>query len=276
MKNITNFILTLMYCLALVGCFQERIELDLNNDQNKKLVINAWLNDLDDDQIVNLSYTTNYIGNPLNEFEPDARVSLFDGEQTIDLLYSGEGDYLLPSEWKGELGKSYTLEIVVEETVYSATSTIRPMPELVNVYYAEQEADEDEEIDLDSIIYDVLFSFKDSDGEGDGYYGIDYNIETLYGDTMTNGGFIDDEFIDGEFFEDISLTGQDHMEGDTIVLEVYSIGKDASRYLQDIIDEVFRGGIFDPAPVNVRSNFSNGALGFFIASAKRKEIIVIE
>ena len=239
-------------------------------------VINAWLNDLDDNQLVNLSYTTNYLDNSTKEFEPDAKISLYDGEETVDLMYSDKGNYLLPSDWKGIVGKTYTLEVMLLSSVYTATSTIRTMPELLNVYYEEQEHDEDEEIHPDSIFYDIFFSFKDSDGEGDGYYGIDYNIETEYGDTMTNGDFIDDEFIDGEFFEDISLTGQDHMEEDTVALEVYSIGRDASRYLQDIIDEVFRGGIFDPAPVNVRSNFSNGALGYFIASAKRKEIIVIE
>lgn len=83
-------------------------------------------------------------------------------------------------------------------------------------------------------------------------------------DTLTNGYFANDEFTDGIYFEDINLTSSTHNLGGTVILELHSIGIEPSRYLLDIQQEIFGGGLFVPAPVNVRSNFPNGALGHFI------------
>jgi len=266
----TYFILS---SIILQGCFMERIDLELN-ENNKKLVINAWLTNLDEPQSVNLSYTTDYLDPVTKDYVDNANISISDGNNEATLSYSQNGDYMLPSEWRAEAGKTYTITVDLADQTYSATSTIRPMPMIENVF-ADISDDYDEESEEEEPFYSVYFSFRDTEGEGDGYYGVIYNKGSLDGDTIFNGDFVNDEFIDGSYFEDVDLTSSLHYEGDTVIVELHSIGIETSNYLNDIQEEVFRGGLFDSPPVNVRSNFSNGALGYFITSGAQKIEIVI-
>lgn len=272
-KYIKNISLALIGIFILSSCFKERIELDLNEGNNKKNVITAWITDLDEPQSVLLNYSSDYFDSLSIEYINDAKVSLIDEGVEYDLAFSKDGKYNMPVDWRGAEGSTYTLIVRHDEMEYTATNTMRIMPKIENIYteYSEEKFEEDS---VDT--YDIYFSFDEEDGEGDGYFGIDFLKGTKGGDTLVNGGFIDDEFIDGEYFDDISLTESIYAIGDTAILEVHSIGRDASRFLQDIIDETFRDGLFDPTPVNVRSNFSNGAVGYFITSCSSRIEVVIE
>jgi len=273
MKKLFKLSLLLLVVLMFSSCFKERIELELNEGSNKKIVITAWITDLDEPQTVLVNFSSDYFDSFGIDYIDDAEVSLTNDDEEFIMDYVGEGLYAMPTDWRGVEGDTYTLKVRFEGEEYSATNTMRKMSEVENIYSEISE----EKLEEDSIVvYDLYFSFLDLPGEGDGYFGIDYLSGTSGGDTLVNGGFIDDEFIDGEFFEDISLTENSYNVGDTAILEVHSIGKDASRFLQDIISETFRDGLFDPAPVNVRSNFSNGAVGYFITSCSRKIEFVIE
>lgn len=273
MKNIIKICLAITLVVMLSGCFTERIELDLNEGGNKKVVITAWITDMDEPQTVLLNYSSDYFDSLNIDYINDAEISLMNGDEVYTLDFMEDGLYSMPLDWRGEEGDQYTLTVRHDGTEYSATNTMRLMPEVENIYTEISE----EKLEEDGITsYDIYFSFAEVPGEGDGYFGIDYKIGTLGGDTLVNGGFIDDEFIDGGYFDDISLTEINYNVGDTAILEVHSIGRDASRFLQDIINETFREGLFDPPPVNVRSNFSNGAVGYFITSCSRKIEVLIQ
>jgi len=256
--------------LSFVGCFQEPIDLDLNQGDNEKLVVEAWISNLDEQQKVTLSLTADYLDSLEVNYVNDAEVFLTYNQETLTLSPQGQGEYTLPMDWVAETDIDYTLEVVYQDESYVASSFMKEMPELeeIRAEFFERR---------DSIdYYDVFFGFQETEGEGDGYYGIDYLKGTMVGDTLTNGGFTSDEFSDGIYFSDVTLTNDGYEIGDTVILEAYSIGKEASDFLLDIISEVFREGLFDAPPVNVRSNFTNGALGYFIASGGRQYEIVIE
>lgn len=275
MKNINKlFACCLVTSIILTGCFKERIDLELNNENNRRLVVNAWITNADEPQSVNLSYTSDYFDQLEKNAVENADITMKVGETETSLIYSANGDYLLPGDWRGKVGETYLLTIDLEGESYMATSTMRPMPEIENVF-AEPSEEYESEFEEEKF-YDVYFSFLDNEGEGDGYYGIVYPKGTLIGDSLVNGDFINDEFIDGAYFEDVNLTYSKLVLGDTAVLDLHSIGIETSAYLQDIQDEIFRGGLFDPAPVNVRSNFTNGALGYFITSGMTRIEYVIE
>jgi|GEM_PF-1505382 len=274
MKSLNlNAAVVILCAVILSGCFMERIDLELNST-NKKVVINAWLTNLDEEQSVNLSYTTDYLDPISKDYIDNANISITDGDNEFNLSYTQDGDYLLPSNWRGQVGKTYQITVDIDNEVYTASSEMRIMPEIENVFA--EISEKDEESEEEDPFYDVYFSFEDTEGEGDGYYGVIYNKGTLSGDTIFNGDFIDDEFIDGSYFEDVNLTSSTHIAGDTVILDLHSIGIETSNYLTDIQEEIFRGGLFDAAPVNVRSNFSNGALGFFITSGARRIELIIE
>lgn len=275
MKNILQNILIIFVALIFTSCFTEEIELDLNSGDNQKLAVYAWIDDGDTDQEVALTLTSDYLDSLTKNIVTDAIVTMRSNGQTVEWPHQGDGIYSLPG-WRAVANVEYTLRIEYKEEVYESTSFMKPMPLLENV---RSETYDDYSPEKDSIkYYDVYFDFEETPGEGDGYYGIDYKKGTTDGDTLLLGGFTNDDFVDGIKFTDIGLSqDEEFVLGDTVIVEAYSIGIDASNYLQDVINEVFREGIFDPPPVNVRSNISNGALGYFIASGiQREEIVVAE
>jgi len=186
----------------------------------------------------------------------------------ITLNSIGDGKYALPDNWTGVENDKYTLEIIYNSETFIASETMRTMPEIENIRTISYKEDSLE-------LHDIYFDFWENEGEGDGYYANDYRKGTANRDTLFNGGFTNDDFVDGLYFQDISVTENSHALGDTVILDTYSIGKDAADFLQAIGNEVFREGLFDPAPVNVKGNVSNSALGYFIISeARRFEIII--
>jgi len=162
-----KFIFFFSILFTLSSCFEERIDLDLN-EGNEKLVIVAWISDLDEAQFVTLTKSANYLGEDTNEFVPDATVILSDEVRSYDLAYRGEGNYYLPDDWQARLGDLYRLDVLYDGVEYSAEHTMRPCPAIEELVY---EIDES----TDSTEWVVpTFAFQETPGEGDAYFGIDY------------------------------------------------------------------------------------------------------
>lgn len=272
MKIINQYIILISAALMMLlsSCFTEEIQLDLNNQENKKVVITGWLNDLDDDQSIQISYSQDYFDDTGAEPIVNAIVTLSYNSESIDLTHSENGTYILPSEWKGLAETEYTLTVMHDEQEYQAVSLLRSMAEIDDI-----ESRFFEENDSTSY-YEIFFGFQESPGEGDGYFAIDYLKNTQQVDIIGDGGWTDDSFGDGEYYANITVTQNEHQLGDTVILEVHNAGKKATEYFQRISTEIFRDGLLDPPPVNVSTNLSNGAKGFFITSGKREHEIIIE
>lgn len=265
MRYINNICFLALVILMMSGCFRERIELDLNTGENKKVVVQAWLTNLDEEQYVKINYSGDYFDSLNVEYIENAQVFIKYDNEAQELIYRDRGRYYAPQGWRAVEGKEYSLEIEHEGNQYTAKEMMRVVPELENLRSILVEIDDD-----GKEIYGLFFDFWETPGEGDGYYGIDYHKGSPLGDTITNGGFINDDFVDGLYLENLSIENFGYSLGDTVILEVHSVGIEATNYLQDIEVEIFREGIFDPTPVNVRSNISNGAVGYFIVSGARR------
>jgi len=272
MKN-----LIIVFCISsflATSCFEDPIELDLNED-NAQLVVEAWITNLDEQQYVSLSQTANYLGDDINPTISNAIVSLTDESgRTYDLQESEPGKYLLAEDWEPVLGDEYILTIQTNGQEYTATHVMRPSPPIEDLVIEPVLNDEDSLMG-----YETVFGLQEIPGKGDAYYVIDYLKESLYGDTLLNGGYADDEFFDGEFIEDIRVSEEDRLfqVGDVAVVEVFSIGRETARFLLDVELEVFRGGPFDPPPANVRTNIKGeNVVGYFIMSGADRQEILIE
>ncbi len=271
MKNILIYFSAILF---LSSCFQERIELDLN-EGNSKIAIVAWINDLDEDQFITVRKSANYLGNEQQEKISNAICLLDDGSQTYTLIERQPGVYFLPEDWVPVYDQSYSLDVRIDDVTYSASSRMRSCPQIENpdfLQYTEGDY-------VDSMKYLALFSFQETPGEGDAYYAINYLKGSTDGESLRNGGFANDDFVDGEYFEDIVVSEDENRlfnPGDTVVFELFSIGLESNNYLMDIESEIFRGSPFDAPPANVRSNFNNGAVGYFIMSGGSQVEEVLE
>ena len=268
-----HYIVLIITAIVFTSCFEDPIELDLNED-NTKIVIEAWITDLHEPQYVTISYTANYLGNDPYIYEDNATVTLSDQSgNTYQLIARGNGQYYLPDDWVPQLGDLYEIIINVESGEHRATHLLRPAPSIVDLTFDQVLGGSDSLMG-----YETVFGFQETPGLGDAYYVVDYQLGSAFGDTLLNGGYADDEFFDGQFIDDIRVTEEDylHQAGDSVIVELYSLGEETAKFLLDIELEVFRGGPFDPPPANVRSNFSGDALGYFIMSGADQQMIIIE
>lgn len=259
----------------MTSCFEERIELDYNQGKNKKVIISGWITDLEEPQYIVIENTVNYLGENQPDPITNAYVTISDAQQDYELVHKNDGKYFLPDDWQAVIGDNYKLVVEHDGSTYTSSHKMRACPEIENLFAREV----DDISTTDSIhIYETIFSFQEIAGEGDAYYGIDYIQGSTDKDTLFNGQFTSDEFVDGEYYEDLEISDIDRLfkQGDVVVLDIFSIGIETSEYLLDIETEVFRGDIFDPPPVNVRTNISGGAIGYFIASGTDRQTYIVQ
>lgn len=271
-QTMNKIIFWILIVVFLSSCFNERIDLDLNED-NKKIVVVGWISNLDQPQFVTISETSNYLGESTTNFVAGATVTLGDEVSTYAFEEGENGKYYLPQSWTPRIGNDYQLKVITDEGEFTANHSMNPCPEIEDLRIIERN-DENDSIPE----YELNWAFQEIPGEGDAYYAIDYLKGTIDGDSLRNGGYANDEFVDGEYFDDIVVTESDRLfqSGDTAILELYSVGKETVDFLYDIESEVFRGSPFDPPPANVRTNFSGGAVGYFIISAAKQVEVFIE
>ncbi|RJE74471.1 DUF4249 domain-containing protein [Reichenbachiella sp. MSK19-1] len=279
MSNIKNTIIALVLAWTMTSCFYDRIDLDLNAE-NPKLAVEAWITDLDEPQYIELSRTVNYLGEQEIDHVTDAIVTLNDEVEDIQLVQQEDGKYYLSDDWQPRLGNYYTLTILLDGETYTAREQMRVCPQIENPFaeIADFESIFDDET-YDEDTYRITFSFQDSLGLGDGYYLVDYLKGSLAGDSISNGDTTHDRFFDGEYQLDVSVTSSDRpfFLHDEAVLEIYSISKEATLFIYDLEAEAF--GDVDPfagPPANLRTNISNGAVGYFMIGGAHRVIVPVE
>ena len=265
----------LFAALALSAC-TEPIELDLNNQEFQRLVVDGLLTNETKAHKVSLSLTTDYFVNEAPPKVEGATVTISDGTNTYPLTEQSPGDYFTADDMTGEIGKTYTLTIEWKGQTYKATS---PLKDVAPIDYLEAEVDtgpEVEEID-NKTDYIILLYTTEPAGEGDNYYWKSYpvdepdNIERTYWEIAT------DEFVDGNPIEGAEILYIFAEPGEQFVVEQYGLNRDAyDFYLSIQFETDFKGGIFDAPPANIVGNLDNGALGFFLTAAVARDTVLIE
>ncbi len=273
MKNIAFYFFLAIF---FTSCFRDRIDIDNNTGENKKLAITAWLTTDDRPQNVFITYTINYLDNDVPEDVGNAVVTISNGQTTYTLEEERIGKYTLNEDWNPTVGETYTLKVLVDGTEYVASQELKLCPEIEALTYEKMELNEEEETPVQR--HSLWFNMQEVPGEGDGYYGVAYKKGWTGRDKILGGSIVDDSFQDGVYFEDIEMQDVEggFVVGDTAVIEIQSFGIDASNYITTILDEVYRDELFGGPPANIESNFDGGAIGFFIIADVRTQEIIIE
>ena len=270
MKKYTGVLMVAVLCSS---CFTEPIDLGLN-ESDPKIAIAAWITDLPEDQFVTVTRSVNYLGQQDQDYISDAMITLSNSNTTYNLTERSPGIYYLPDNWTAQLDTDYFLEVSVEGNTYTASHNMRSCPTIQDVYF-EDATDAEESLTY----YQTVISFQDPAGEGDGYFLYDYQKGTIVDGIIERGGFGDDEFSDGDFIDEVVATNYDyrHQLGDTVRIELFSIGESTVEYFEELSSQVVQGdNPFEGPPSNVTTNFSGGAVGYFVISGAQRTEIVIE
>jgi len=266
--------------MVIASSCTEPIELDLNSDNNIRLVVDGFVTTDTTAHVVDLSLTKDYFGTGVPAKAEGAVVSITNGTNVLNLTEVEPGKYYTPNDYFGLEGESYTLDIDYDGQSYSATTslpTLTPLDSIAVLDYEEELGPGQEEENEFPDNYSVVPFFQEPSTEGNFYiFKMLINGE-YFTETLIDWLFTGDEIVNGSYIRDAEFFSFYAEPGDEITFEMFSITKSDFENLNAILLETeFRGGLFDGAPANVPSNVSGGAVGQFIMADVERKTVTIE
>jgi hypothetical protein len=269
-----NFSLLFLSLLALVFTSCETV-VDLDLEQSApQLAVEAIVTNQAGGSFVKLAMSAPYAKNVEPAPVTDAQVTLTDNAgNSIVFAHSTQGEYKPAADFKGVEGRTYLLTIRSQGQTYTATSVLNPVPALEEVKYAYVDGKDDEYGREEG--YFISTGFQDAPGVKN-YY----KLNLVANDTLKqrNPGDImvtDDRLYDGSHLEDLDVFVA-FRKGDALEVSLLSLTKEAYDFYAAMSGLAGQGGLFGRNPANLPTNISNGAVGFFSASAVSTRSLVID
>ena len=287
--NQIYFLFTVLVLFFSSAC-EDVIEVD-PGFESSSFVVDAWINNMDTAQVIRLTQSQNYFQSSRAEGVSGASVVVTRDDGT-DLIFTdqGDGQYVYDTGLPiGDFGDVFTLEIQVNEKIYSATSTMNPVPEIDSISIE----DRVDELGFDDGKYASLF-VRDLEGFGSTYWAKTWKNDTLLNKPQELALIYDAAFdagtdLDGtywiaplrEFINPIPDDDDDtnsfqvpYVSGDRIYCEVHAINNNSFEFLQTAFEQITNGdnGIFTIPVANTRSNVRSSdaeetVLGMFDVAA---------
>lgn len=259
--------------LSLVSC-EKVIEVDLN-EADTRLVIEANITTDSVRNKVTLTTSGGYFDNSAVQPVKGAQVRISDEIGNSEILQEGNDGVYYMQNLTGTENTEYSIEVIVEDNVYTAQEFLPVAVPIDSLYYEiddfvppgnEEEGDQ----------YNLRITISDPVDTVNYYRLVTYVNDTL----STGGGFnlyrvIDDELIDGLTIT-LTVRGTEAKLGDTVLVELQSIGFNTYTYFNELNDAIYGGGGPGSTPYNPATNLDNNALGYFGAYSFTSETIIIE
>lgn len=257
--------LWLIPILSLLTYCEETFDWDTNNQEKSLLVVEGLLTNEKKRHQVKLSLTRNQL-TATPEFVDDAFVFINDGDTTIRLTKDPDlsGVYRTDS-MRAVFGKVYTLFIVHDQKEYfsiSASAFGAPIEPLITTETADGQLAFFYQESLSPSMTELEIWWPDNPQANEpdvrAYY---YTLDVI----DINKVFAPDK-------EDIIFP-----RGSRVVRKKFSLTQNHQDFLRSVLSETdWRGGLFDVAPGNVRTNLSEGAVGYFAVSMVGVDITFAE
>ncbi|WP_026461284.1 DUF4249 domain-containing protein [Adhaeribacter aquaticus] len=271
MKNFST-LLFLFLALVFISC---ETEVDLDLEQSKPvLAVEAIVTDQINMNYVQLNMSAPYAKNVEPAAVTSAQVTLTDNAGTsTSFLHDAYGTYKPTTDFKGVAGRTYTLIIQANSQTYTSTSVLNQAPT------------------LDKVTYEYVDGKNDDYGREEGYY-----ITTAFQDIVgvrnyyklniwVNGQLkqqksedimvTEDKLYDGAYLNDLKIFTP-FKKNNQLEVSLLSLTKEAFDFYSALSSLSSQGGFLGRNPANLPTNISNGAVGFFSASAVSTKSVIIE
>jgi hypothetical protein len=267
-RNLVQLFFTFLTVFIFPTC-QKVINVDLN-EAAPRIVIEGLITDRKGPYTVKISKSGSYFNQPVLPPVPGAEVTITDDSGIIDTLKEFMPGIYLTTKIRGTTGETYTLKVLSDNQEYTGTSTMYS-----HVY-------------IDSLNLNKTQSLRFGFGGGtndvvrveldcffrDPYEKNFYRLKVTGSDTLLNNNYrlFDDQYTNGQ---EIELRAARVKAGDTIKIELYSLDKQTYSYYRTLEDLLQINPFFGSTPANPNTNLTNGALGYFGASAVSTRIAII-
>ncbi|MCC5946448.1 MAG: DUF4249 domain-containing protein [Bernardetiaceae bacterium] len=273
------------FILLIVGVFlmsfllyscEKVIDLELEGTDNPFYVVDAHVVNYKGYSFVKLTQTMDFYAPGSTPRISNAQITVTDdlGNSERFLEKPDSAGYYVPEnpDYKGEIGRTYTLRIEVGDEVFDAESTIFRTTDIDSVVVRFVPGN----FFRDEGYYLYFFAYEPPETR-DFYRWKTYRNDTLIYENVSDILIASDELVGSEI-ENLELPYRFDM-GDHVRLEQYSLTEEAYNYYDQLISSFFNdGGLFSPPPVNPRSNIRGGrVIGIFSTSAMVwREITITE
>lgn len=256
MRNIV-FILSL---LVFVACAKEEFDPKLDSYNKNLLVIEGLITTSPDIQRMQITRTSSYMDGLEIKGVENATVTIICDNSSYAFTHSDKGIYLPPAGFIAEVGKTYKLNVTVDGLSYEAESTVSE-PLALDSLSSERDEFEDD-------CFRVKGWFVDNAAK-DEHFLFKYAVNDVMVDTLTKWSIYSDMLTNNVRFENVDLFyGVDANENDKVTVYTFSISKKYYNFIKDAQKNLEEPIPFNPSPgIKINGNISNGALGFFQASA---------
>ena len=258
----------------LTSC-EKTIFLDIEQTP-QKVVIEAMVSNLEGQQFVKVSRSVDFYAPTGSTPTSNATVSVWhDVGNEFEFLESEEkGVYLPSAKFVGEVGHTYHLTVIVDNVIYEAADRMFSVTKIDSVNYRINRDQQREPNEPGKVFEAIIFTREPQDTK-DYYLFKFYRNDTLivYSDTDI---YYSDDTILGESIDGLPSPVY-YGKNDTARFEMMSLSREGYLFYNDLSFLINSdGGMFSPPPANPRTNLTNGALGFFQASAIDTLTLVIE
>lgn len=261
MKQLLYFICGLFLFTA---C-EKTIQLDL--DQSPEVVIiEGLLTDEFAKHYVKISKSVQFEDTGQTPRVENATVEVRDNEgNQWTYVEFAPGFYEAAEPFAGKVGNIYTMEVVIDDKVYTATDQLLSNGTIDSLTIR---IDEEERQDDPVYFYEVLMYLTEPPATQDYYLFKFFRDDNPLNDDGETVFYTDDVAV-RENVEGFAIP-YFFKEGNTARIELYSLTRKAFLYYRDLQENVLNdGGLFSGQPANVSTNIEGGALGYFQTSSKR-------
>ncbi|MGL4629660.1 MAG: DUF4249 family protein [Leadbetterella sp.] len=250
-----KYIILLAAVLGMSSC-EEVIDIDLK-DADAKLVIEGTISNQNNvPAMVKISKTVSFDASNAFNGVSGAVVTIADESGSVETLKSTSAGVYIAEKIKGQIGKKYTLTVLVEGKTYKAESTMPQNIDLTDVTFSKSEDGPNKGYFL------AMPIFTDPEKVGDNYRFIQYKnnvIDKSYfigNDNLRNGLPNVRPLLNPSF---------ELAEGDDYRVEMQCIDRPTHDYFYTLLLIGGNGPGGGTTPTNPPSNISGGVLGYFSA-----------
>jgi hypothetical protein len=253
-------------------CCVDTVDIGSIQKTTPKLAVDGGITDEARAHVVRVSFSHDPVSNAQETPATGAVLSITDGTNVYLLHEISSGVYATADTVKGEIGKQYTLTIDHNGNTYTASDV---MPEPVpfdngdNVFVYDKWVfggkERGFEIEYPLVTYGAIAPVK-----------TELTVLPAAGSNDGRTVFYFFPGIDSEGLVPTTAKELNFAYGDTIQQRKMAISNPYYLFLRAVLLETkYYGGVLSSVPANVPTNVSNGAVGFFSASASitRKSLI---
>jgi Domain of unknown function (DUF4249) len=250
MKKIIILISGVLFCAC-----QKTVKLPLNTAPSQ-LVIQGEVTDQPGPYTVSINQSVGFYADNTFPTVSGASIKISDGQITDSLTESTPGNYVTHT-LQGRSGTTYTLQVSVGGSSYSAVSTM-PAP-----------------VPLDSVTFDNSSRFKNNQITPQANYQDPPGVRNYYQFIMYINGTqftkdvyaFDDRLSDGRYIvQNLRMDSTYLVYGDDLRVDMYCVDSNVYNYFNQLSQSLGNGAFNTAAaPANPSSNISNGAYGVFSA-----------